>query len=551
MRNHRKPGDIPRPDFRSSPGFRPAGLRRSLFPAVSGVLAVLFTGSLLTAAPAQAAPAAPDPSNCAPVSGAPDKRQMRATWISSVYNIDWPSEPGLSPEKQKAELVRLYDEAASYGLNAVFVQIRPTADAFWPSPHEPWSQWLTGRQGADPGYDPLEFAVSEAHKRNLEFHGWFNPYRVAMHDNINRLAEGHPARKNRHWVFEYGGRLYYNPGIPKVRSFVQDAMMHAVENYDMDGVHFDDYFYPYPAEGQGLPDRDTYARYGGGFDNIHDWRRNNVDLLVKEMNERIEEAAPHVKFGISPFGIWRNARTDPNGSRTDGFESYDRIYADSRKWVLEGWLDYINPQVYWEIGHDLADYAALVPWWADLVDGTDVHLYIGQAAYKVGEQPGAWQNPAELSRHLTFNQNHPRVDGDVYFSADSLRTNAAQARRVLVDEHYSHPALVPVKEDLGGSAPPPPAIVGATRTSEGVELTIEAAPDSETAYYAVYRFDGEPAEEQVCDLADPRTMVGTVRSGGGTTAFTDPGAPESQTYYVTALDRLHHESDAGRPRYLR
>ncbi|PSK97996.1 uncharacterized lipoprotein YddW (UPF0748 family) [Murinocardiopsis flavida] len=413
---------------------RPARDTFALLRTAAVGAAALLVGTIL-AAPADAAP---DPKPC-PNPGASDTTAMRATWISSVQNIDWPSEPGLTPAAQKRELQTLYDEAVGYGLNAVFVQIRPTADAFWPSEHEPWSEWLTGTQGTDPGYDPLEFAVAEAHKRGLEFHGWFNLYRVAMHTDPGRLVEDHPARRNPDWVFAYGGKLYYNPGIPEVRSFVQDAMMDAVENYDMDGVHFDDYFYPYPVEGQVVPDEDTFAEFGGDFDDIGDWRRDNVNLLVEEMGERIHEAKPDVDFGISPFGIWRNAASDPDGSDTSGFESYDGIYADSRTWVKEGWVDYINPQVYWEIGHPAADYAALVPWWAGVVEDTDVELYIGQAAYKVGNA-GAWSDPGELSGHLTFNRDHPQVDGDVFFSANSLRTNAAEAIRQVTEDHYAAPA---------------------------------------------------------------------------------------------------------------
>ncbi len=525
----------------------------SVFPGVCGALAVLTAGSLFGAPLAHAAPAVASGQSgqCGPGTDTPDKRQLRGTWISSVENIDWPSGQGLTPQEQRAELTSLYDDAVADGLNAVFVQIRPTADALWPSPHEPWSHWLTGEQGADPGYDPLEFAIKEAHDRNLEFHGWFNPYRIAMHDDPGRLVEGHPARENPDWVMTYSGQLYYDPGVPEARSFVQDAMMHAVENYDLDGVHFDDYFYPYPVDGEELDDGATFKRYGGDFTNIDDWRRNNVDLLVREMSERITAARPHVRFGISPFGIWRNQGSDPAGSATNGMQAYDELYADTRGWVRKGWLDYINPQIYWEIGHDAADYAALVPWWADVVEGTGVQLYIGQAAYKVAEQAGAWQDSAELSRHLTFNQDHPQVDGDVFFSATSLDTNAAQAWQTVVADHYAHPALVPVKEDLGGAAPGAPEIVGASRTSDTAELRIAAADDSEPASYAVYRFDGAPdPDAPMCGLDDPRNLVTTQRAAEGTTTVTVPDAAPEQTYYVTALDRLHHESDASAAQYV-
>ncbi|MDS1271568.1 family 10 glycosylhydrolase [Lipingzhangella sp. LS1_29] len=520
--------------------------------STSVALAASIAAVTLVPLPATAAgSASQNGQECSVQSSVPDKHQMRAEWIAGVYNIDWPSAAGLDVAEQQAELRELYDEAVDNGLNAVFVQIRPTADTFWPSEYEPWSEWLTGEQGADPGYDPLEFAIEEAHERNLEFHGWFNPYRVAMHDDPERLVDDHPARQNPDWVFAYGGQLYYDPGIPEAREFVQDAMMDAVENYDMDGAHFDDYFYPYPVDGEEIPDAETFAEHGGEFDNIGDWRRDNVNRLIEEFGERVSAAKPHVKFGVSPFGIWRNADSDPDGSATSGLESYDAIYADSRTWVREEWVDYINPQVYWEIGLEVADYAELVPWWADVVAGTNVQLYIGQAAYKVGG--AGWEDPTELSQHLTFNRDYPEVAGDVYFSATSLRTNAAEAMEIVVDEHYTHPALVPVHDGLGGEAPPDPLVRGATHDEEtGTELRIISRDRDATAYYAVYRFDGPPQRpEQVCALADPRTMVGTVRADGTETTFLDEQGTHSQTYYVTALDRLHHESGPSRPVHVR
>ncbi|GAB3493585.1 glycoside hydrolase family 10 protein [Nocardiopsis coralliicola] len=539
----------------SPPG--PARTRRPLLPAAAAASAAVLAGALLSAPAAHAAPApgnrggtgAEPGGECTPDPEAPPKRQMRAEWIAGVENIDWPSAPGLSPEEQKAELTELYDRAEADGLNAVFVQVRPTADAFWPSPHEPWSEWLTGEQGTDPGYDPLAFAVEEAHERNLEFHGWFNPYRIAMHDDPSRLVEDHPARQNPDWTFTYGGKLYYDPGIPEARAFVVEAMMDAVERYDMDGVHFDDYFYPYPVEGEELPDEDTFAEHNRGIADIGDWRRDNVDLLVQEMDAAVHAAKPHVKFGVSPFGIWRNASTDPDGSDTSGSESYDDQFADTRKWVQEGWLDYINPQVYWEIGLPVADYAKLVPWWEQVAADAGVQLYIGQAAYKVGNE-GAWSDPGELSAHLDFNRDHPGVHGDVYFSASSLTGNAAEAWEVVKQEHYAHPALIPVKEDLGGGAPEAPSAAAA---DGGGGLAVTAGGDGGgdgTASYAVYGFDGAPdPDTQLCGLEDPRNLVGTVRAGADGTASV-PVPDGDRTYYVTALDRLHHESAPAEPVHL-
>ncbi|MHA6629712.1 glycoside hydrolase family 10 protein [Pseudonocardia sichuanensis] len=372
-----------------------------------------------------AAPAAETASRCS-------AGGVRAVWISTVENIDWPSRPGLPVAEQQREYRTLLDDAERLGLNTVMVQVRPTADALWPSTHEPWSHWLTGTQGQDPGYDPLEFLVEETHERGMQFHAWFNPFRVSKQADPGQLVPEHPARQHPDWVFGYGGQLYYDPGVPEVREFVADVVLDAVERYDVDAVHFDDYFYPYPADGAPIPDEETFAAHGSG--DVGDWRRGNVNRFVQDVSERLNALDRDVAFGISPFGIWRNRSADPSGSDTSGLQSYDATYADSATWVREEWVDHIVPQVYWEIGHPSADYAALVPWWADLVSGTDVALYIGQAAYKTGTTP-AWDD-AELTEHLTFNEEHRDVDGDVYFSARSLTSNATAAMRRVAQEHY-------------------------------------------------------------------------------------------------------------------
>ena len=366
---------------------------------------------------------------------APSSTAMRGVWIASVANTDWPSRQGLSAEQQRSEYRALLDQAVANRMNAVFVQVRPTADAFWTSALEPWSHWLTGQQGRDPGYDPMRFLIDEAHQRGLEFHAWFNPYRVSMTDDPNSLVPSHPARVHPEWTFAYDGKLYYDPGVPQAREFSTAAIMDAVSRYDVDGVHLDDYFYPYPADGKPIPDERTFAAHGKGFDNIDDWRRDNVNDLISGLHEKVRAARPDADFGVSPFGIWRNASSDPAGSDTKGMESYSSIFADTRRWVREGWVDYIAPQVYWQFGHPSADYAAVVPWWSQTVAGTGVKLYIGQAAYKVG-QP-SWTDPAELTRHLAFNAGQPGVQGDIYFSAKSLTTVAADAMARVVHDHYT------------------------------------------------------------------------------------------------------------------
>ncbi|MFC0531685.1 family 10 glycosylhydrolase [Phytohabitans kaempferiae] len=513
-------------------------MRKLAFPPARQVfrlaaVAVLAYAGLTVATPAAHVVAAEVPAACGADPARP-KQQFRAMWIASVANIDWPSRTGLSRTAQQAEFRSWLDLAVRRNMNAVVVQVRPTADAFWPSTFEPWSQWLTGTQGGDPGYDPLAFMVSEAHARNLEFHAWFNPYRVANHADPARLAASHPARRNPGWRFTYGGKMYYNPGIPAVRTFVQNAMMDAVTRYDIDGVHFDDYFYPYPVSGESVPDSSTYAQYGSRFSSIHDWRRDNVDLLVREMSQRIAAAKPHVRFGISPFGIWRNSSTDPAGSRTSGLQSYDSIYADSRKWVAEGWLDYITPQIYWHIGFSVADYTVLTAWWADVVAGTDVHLYVGQAAYRAGTsgEDAAWQDPAELTDHLHYNRQHPQVRGDVFFSAGDVLDDRIGSVTRLVADHYTRPALVPAAGT--GTAPAAPTISSATRGATGVSLSWSGGAHE----YAVYRVDGSPPSDP-CLFADATNLVKTTRS----TSYTDPTAApgNTYTYYVSALDRLHRE----------
>ncbi|MFG2136751.1 glycoside hydrolase family 10 protein [Streptomyces sp. NPDC048650] len=370
--------------------------------------------------------------------GAARQPGMRGMWLATVANLDWPSKPGLSPAAQRRQLLAHFDAAVARRLNTVFFQVRPTADALWPSRYEPWAQCLTGVQGRDPGWDPLGFAVEEAHRRGLELHAWFNPYRIANHADPGRLVPGHPARRHPRWVIPYGGKLYYNPGLPEVRAFVQDAMLDAVRRYPVDGVHFDDYFYPYPVEGQTFDDDAAFEERGAGFADRASWRRDNVDRLVREMKQKVAAVGRPVRFGVSPSAIWRNRETDSSGSDTRGAQTYDELYADTRRWVREGWVDYIVPQVYWHIGFAAADYAKVVPWWAETVSGTGVDLYIGEALYRAGDpaHDSAWQDPAELSRHLTLARGYPQVGGHVFFSARDVARDRAGAMARVVRDHY-------------------------------------------------------------------------------------------------------------------
>ncbi|MFC7547828.1 glycoside hydrolase family 10 protein [Plantactinospora sp. GCM10030261] len=499
-------------------------------------------------------------------------RQLRGMWLTTVNNIDWPSRPGLPVDQVKAEYLGWLDLAQRQRHNAVFVHVRPSGDALWPSEYAPWSEWLTGRRdGRDPGWDPLAWMVAETHARNLEFHAWFNPYRASQPATVGgagadiaKLAPDHPLRTHRDWAVTHppkakSARLYYDPGIPEARRFVEDSILDAVRRYDVDGVHFDDFFYPYPA-GADFPDATSYARHGNGIDRAQ-WRRNNVDTFVREMSERIRATKPWVRFGISPFGIWRNSTTDPSGSATSGLQSYDAIYADTRKWVRERWVDYIVPQLYWHIGFAKADYATLLPWWAKTVEGTGVHLYIGQADYRVGER-GAWSDPAELDRQLALNSRF-NVDGSVHYSAKQVRADRLGAVARYRDAHYATPALVPTASRLRAAPPGAPSDTTAARAGDQVRLEWRAPAGRAPTGYAVYRVDeaaGDPSGDRPgrgpagellpggSPAGDP-VLVATVRATTDPVQrWTDPtAAGRRYTFCVTALDRDGNESGAGEP----
>jgi len=477
-------------------------------------------------------------------SGVPDcsrRRELRGVWIASAGNIDWPSRTGLSAERLRADFEGHLDRSRALGLNAVFVQIRPTADAFWPSPFEPWSQWLTGTQGQDPGWDPLEFMVRAAHDRGLAFHAWFNPYRVSMQPDPARLAADHPARRNLGWMVRYGRGLYYNPGVLAVRRFVQQAMMDAVVRYDIDGVHFDDYFYPYPVAGQDFPDGEAFAAHGTGFSDRAAWRRHNVDLLVREMRDLVRAARPEAAFGVSPFGVWRNASSDPAGSATRSFQSYDGQYADTRAWVRNGWLDYIAPQLYWPIGWAEADYRTLAQWWAAQARGTDTQLWTGQFAARAGAPggPAAWADPAELSRHLTVDARLPQIGGTILFSATALWADRIGAVSRLAADHWQHPALGRVLPRLATAPAPPPPVA---RLTPGA-LTLTSGPGAPPFQYAVYRRDPvtTPGPGPL-PPPDPGDLIALVP--GPTGCLTLPAASPAVHYAVTAVDRANRESPA-------
>lgn len=361
---------------------------------------------------------------------AASKEELRGVWIASVYNIDFPSKQGISVAQMQQELNSILDSAEAMHLNAVFFQVRPTADALYRSDVYPWSVYLTGTQGQAPAqnFDPLAYLVSAGKQRGIGIHAWINPYKITRGTaakpnlNLNSLSANHPARLYSDLVVPHSsGELYLNPGEPMSRYLVLQGVKELLDRYDLAGIHYDDYFYPTGS----FDDADTFAKYGQGYSNIADWRRHNVDLLVQETYKLVHRKQG-VVFGVSPAGVWANHSTNAAGSQTTaGVETYYDHYADTRKWVQQGWLDYIAPQIYWQIGHKQCDYAVLVDWWSNVTRGTGVKLYIGHAAYKTGDsaQGAQWMDGLELQRQIAYNRANGNIQGSIFYGYGALKQN--------------------------------------------------------------------------------------------------------------------------------
>ena len=376
---------------------------------------------------------------------------FRGAWIATVANIDWPSKEAVGNDSlQKAEMTWLLDSLQSLGLNAIILQVRPTADALYYSELEPVSHWLTGKQGewkqphptSPQGeetdfqipWDPLEWTIGEAKKRDMEVHVWLNPYRVNLaKTDTSMISADHIFRRHPEWFWEYNKQWYFDPGLEETREWICTVVQDIVQRYDIQAIHMDDYFYPYPSGKLPLPDAETFQKYPRGFDNIEDWRRNNVNLAIQAISETIHECKDSVEFGISPFGVWRNAAVDSTGSATSaGITNYDDLYADIRLWIKNGWIDYVLPQLYWEIGKKAADYEVLAHWWANEVRGTKCKLYIGMAPYRLVEsqkskvessKSNPWATGNEIGRQMKLNRTIEEISGECFYSTRPLLRN--------------------------------------------------------------------------------------------------------------------------------
>ena len=353
---------------------------------------------------------------------------FRGAWIATVANIDWPTAEAVGDtEKQQAEMIWLLDSLEAIGINAIIFQVRPTADALYYSELEPTSHWLTGKQGGTLSWDPLEWTIEQAHQRNMEVHVWLNPYRVNLaKTDTSEICADHIWRKHPEWFWEYNKQWYFDPGLDVTREWICTVVQDIVTRYDIQAIHMDDYFYPYPSGGKPIPDTKTFAKYPRGFTDIAEWRRNNVNLAIQDIHRTIRECHKSVEFGISPFGVWRNASVDPTGSATTaGITNYDDLYADIRLWIREGWIDYVLPQLYWEIGKKAADYQVLAHWWANEVRGTNCKLYIGMAPYRLenASPKTPWGQGNEISRQMQLNRTIPEITGECFYSTRPLLRN--------------------------------------------------------------------------------------------------------------------------------
>lgn len=408
-------------------------------------------------------------------------RELRSVWVATVNNIDWPSRSDLSTGEQQAELLAILNRSMELGMNAIVFQVRPAADAFYESQYEPWSKYLTGRQGRkpEPYWDPLSFAVSEAHKRGLELHAWFNPYRASF-GRESLPAKNHVSQRHPRYVVPYGRFLWMDPGIPAVRRMMIRSVVDVVRRYDVDGVHIDDYFYPYPendASGTRIdfPDSETYAAYrrGGGQLEKADWRRNNVDELIREFYSAVKAEKQWVKVGISPFGIWRPANPP---SIQAGIDAYDELYADARKWLNEGWLDYLAPQLYWPIDPPEQSYPVLLQWWVEQnLKGR--HIWPGLPVYKLVLSGPRALRADEIVRQIRITRETPGATGHITFNAKVVMQNVDSIADKLA-ALYAEPALVPASPWLDSVPPPRPRVDIVTDSVSG-EPVVRFAPGDE------------------------------------------------------------------------
>ncbi len=467
------------------------------------------------------------------------KREFRGAWIQCVNN----QFNGIGRDRMQETLTYQLNELQKTGINAILFQVRAEGDALYQSNLEPWSRYLTGQQGRapEPYWDPLAWMVEQCHQRGMECHAWINPYR-AKTKGTTAMANNHPYFQHPDWFFNYNGLLLFDPGIPENRSYICHVACDIIRRYDVDGLHIDDYFYPYPEAGVAIPDDASYARYGNGMDR-RDWRRANVNAFIHDMHDSIQATKPWVKFGVSPFGIYRNQKSDPNGSATNGLQNYDDLYADILLWVRQGWVDYNIPQIYWEIGNKAADYDTLIRWWSANAGGRP--LYIGQDV----ERTVKFADTTNPQAHQVFQKYNlqralPNVLGSCQWYAKACVDNPQNYTTVLRQYYHPYPALQPTAPWIDKKAPGKVKKVTPVWTQDGYIL-FWTAPKAKSEMdraiqYVVYRF----AKGEKVNINEPNHIIAITRN----TFLPLPyqGGKQKYTYVVTALDHLQNESKAAK-----
>ena len=476
------------------------------------------------------------------------KHEFRGIWIASVANIDWPRSRGLDEATQKAQYIEILDFYQNLNFNAVVVQIRAAGDAFYPSDLAPWSRFLTGKEGEvqDSLYDPLEWLVEEAHARGFEFHAWLNPYRATTDLDTTVLSPEHAFYKNPEWMLKYGTKYYFNPGLPEVKSHVIEVIQEVVKNYDIDAVHFDDYFYPYKITGEIFHDSVEYNLYSVEGQSIDDWRRSNVDDLVRGSAEMIRSEKPWVQFGVSPFGVWRNAAVDSTGSPSRaGQTTYDDLYADPLKWMREKWIDYNVPQLYWSMEFPAASHRLLVEWWAKQA-GTS-HIYIGHGFYKVKNNADkAWNKIREIPNQIELNRDMEEISGSVYFSAKSIMGKHKRLSRQILRKYYEYPALPPSSPFAGETIDEIQHSPEITEIDGRYNIILKDQLPESVRYVIAY---GSKKRNEAISIDNPSMILSkTYVKHNGTIMICVPlkGLKKGKEIAITFLDRFGNES---RPYY--
>ena len=459
---------------------------------------------------------------------AQQKREFRGAWIQCVNG----QFKGMGTERMQKTLTYQLDELKKDGCNVIIFQVRPECDALYESSIEPWSYYLTGEQGSCPYpyWDPLQWMIEQCHKRGMELHAWINPYRAktkAAHVNaVNHVVVQHPE-----WTFQYDGLTLLNPALKQCRDYICQVVKDIVDRYDVDGLHIDDYFYPYPVPGVAIPDKANFQANNYGLENQGDWRRLNVNLFIEQLYQTVHSVKPWVKVGISPFGIYRNQKNDPNGSRTNGLQNYDDLYADVLLWDREGWMDYCVPQLYWEIGNKAADYEELIHWWNANITKSD--LYIGEDIERTAKFN-------QMARKMELHTQMPRIKGTVLWYAKAAVDNVGNYGTKLRTNYWRYPALQPTMKSIDSKAPKKPRKVQVIDV-EGQKVLFWTAPKGEgwkdaAVKYAVYRFN----QGEKVDINNTSKLVAIT----GETHYELPAAEEGSrcVYAITALDRVQNES---------